>query len=126
MIAIRNVNIWAEHVVIADLDAPASIDHDVTVEIISIANYDSDSLVVSVLRPQPAALREGIKITNLNLAHATASSATLDTISNTDFHPKSSVRRKTNPAGHTTWDSQQPWFNMRQGPFHFKFRRALR
>ncbi len=42
MITIGDVNVWAKHVVIADLDVAAGIDHQVSIEIVPVANPYSD------------------------------------------------------------------------------------
>src|SRR4029077_2036072 len=66
--AVGDIHVGGEHVVIADLDRAAGIDHHVSIEIIRVANADADIRTVGVLRPQPAALRERIVVTDFDLA----------------------------------------------------------
>jgi hypothetical protein len=67
VIGVRNVDVWPEHIVIANLDQPAGVNHEVPVKVIPVANPNSNALVALVVRPKPASLSEGVVGADLDL-----------------------------------------------------------
>src|SRR5947207_2502738 len=107
VVAVRDVNVRPEHVVIADLDITTGVNHDVAVEIISVSNADTDSVMACVLRPQPTTLRERVEIADLDLAHPPAASPALHAIANALLHPEDTISRQAYPAGEAARNSQK-------------------
>ena len=77
MIAVRDVHVGTEHVVVPDPDQAARVDHGVAVEVVAVTYPDAGrpGIPVGRRRPQPAALAECVEIPDLYLraaAHPTA------------------------------------------------------
>jgi hypothetical protein len=66
VIGVGDVDIRTEHVLVADFDQAASIDHYVTLKIAPVPDADSDAIVVHVVRPQPCFLCKSVIGTQLD------------------------------------------------------------
>jgi hypothetical protein len=91
VIAVGNINIRTEHVVIANLNMTAGINHQIPIEVVSAANAYSDSVEWFINRPKPAALGEGVVATNFDLAQPAAAATTFHPIVTALFHSQKAV-----------------------------------
>ena len=80
--------------IVANLDQPAGIDHHVAVEIVLVADADADAVVVRVLRPEPAALRERVQAAELDLRAAPHAPAALHSVARTHAHAEQAVQEQ--------------------------------
>jgi hypothetical protein len=121
MIAVGYVNVWADHVLVTDLDQSARIKHEIAIEIISVADTNPDALIFGVDRPEPRALGEGIIRTNLDLRAPTYTTAPFDPIAWTQLHTKQTIHQNPNAAGRTSRSRQEQVF---QKTLHFLRQRS--
>ena len=101
MIGIRDINIRPEHVVIADLDMAAGVDHEITIKIIAAADFDSGSVERRVNGPEPAALGEGVIFPDFYLRNPPASPLAFHPVSAADSHSKRAIEKNPETAGQT-------------------------
>ena len=84
MIRISDIDVGAEHIVIAYLDVAAGINHQVSIEIVVISNSNPDAVVVSILRPQTTACCERVVVAQDDVCQTTAAPS---------FHAITATRR---------------------------------
>src|SRR5438067_2306528 len=99
MVGVRNIDIGAEHIFVADFDIAARVDHHVSVKIIMTAGRDSNSVERLINGPQPAALRKRIIIPDADLGKATASSFSLHAVASAYLHSEHAIEEKPYSAG---------------------------
>jgi hypothetical protein len=67
VVCIGDVDTGAEHVSIPDSNATAGVDHNITVEIITIANNYARAFVSAFIWPKPASRRESVSTSQSDL-----------------------------------------------------------
>jgi hypothetical protein len=98
VITVCDINIRPEHILVPDLDAAASIDHEIAIEVISAAYADAKIIKALVEGPQPAPLGEGVVASNLYLPHSPTASAAFHAIVTALLHAKKAIHEQPHPA----------------------------
>src|SRR3984957_8498433 len=95
MIAVRYVHIRAKHIVVADLNRAAGVNHEVEIKIVRIANANSDPVIFGVFRPEPASLRERVVVANGNLTTSAHTAPAFHTVPLTKSHAERAIDHQT-------------------------------
>jgi len=110
MVGVGYINSRPEHIMASDFDAIAGIDHDITVEVIGIADSNSDTTVLTVFRPKPAPSCQRVQFADFDLSR-TPDSYRLHSASIADFHSQRAIEKHSEPAEQTCSLAQQQYFN---------------
>jgi hypothetical protein len=110
VIRIGNINVRAEHIVIANLNIAAGVNHQVSVEIVTASDFDSPSSKRRVDRPKPASLGESVIVGHLNLIDPPASSLPFDPIFAANLHAEDAIKENPDAAYKSTGHSQKNRF----------------
>jgi hypothetical protein len=98
MVAVCNINVRTDHVLIANLDETARVNHHISIEIIRTTNLYTCSFVVYVIGPQPTTLGKGIVITDADLFAAAHTTFAFHSIPDSLNHSEHSVCQQPDPA----------------------------
>jgi hypothetical protein len=110
VIRVRDVNVRPEHIAIADLHIPTSVDHQVAIKVIVTPDCDPDSFERNIDRPEPASLRKRIEFADPDLRQPPTPSLSLHSVPPSHLHAKKAVEKEPHAAGRPTRHSKAQLF----------------
>jgi hypothetical protein len=80
VIAVGDIHVGAEHILVSNFNATARVDHEIAIKIVAASDPNPNSIKILIEWPEPAALGECIVVADFDLTKSTASPASLHSI----------------------------------------------
>ena|ERR1700733_10596581 len=105
MVRVRDISARANHVVASNLYSPACIQHHIAIEIISIADVNTNAGKVLIVRPKPGSFGDRVIFSKTNLSRSADPDA-FESAAFPDTHAERPVKHYPKPAGDSVSDSK--------------------